>query len=131
MSVPATKLAGSSRILCLCPDCPAEQMYPCLRGKGCSCSTTVPHHTVGKCLGSTQGGGLLRGPTAWPPWSPDLTRLKEYLYSVSPIVEDLVARLHSAVATSDDGIMLPVQVNSVRCTAVGLELRGSRFEDLL
>jgi hypothetical protein len=77
--------------------------------------------------------------TAWPLQSPDLTlldfflcrHLKEHIYAVPPRpIENLVVRLQAAVILVDN-IPRHVQENTVRHTAVCLEMDTGHSELLL
>ncbi|XP_036145604.1 uncharacterized protein LOC118646565 [Monomorium pharaonis] len=77
------------------------------------------------------------GPLRWPPRSPDLSPLdfflwgylKEKVYAKQPEnVEEVVARLHAAVATVDAEMLLHVRNEAVRRAHACLEANGEQFE---
>jgi hypothetical protein len=58
--------------------------------------------------------------------------LKEQVYAVPPrTIEDLVARIQTAMTTVDANMLRCVRENVVRRTAVYLEMDGGRSEHLL
>lgn len=109
----------------------------------------MPRHTFRKISGSGKDAMYPekrsghRRPLAWPPWSSDHTpldflrgNLKEHVCIVLPMsTEELTARLMSlaagGVTTVNAGMFWHIHENTIRCTAVCLEMHGAYFKYLL
>lgn len=80
------------------------------------------------------------GPIQWPPRSPDLNPLdfffwgylKEKVYR-EPVVspEDVIARIHAAVALVDENMLQSVRASMIHRANVCLEVGGNLFEHIL